>query len=81
MSAAFWISWRMPATCWRLGEGVWMLGRAGGGLEKKIGTGLIFWQEWLQVFVVMGFGCRELLEWGFGGLERWDSGGFLGVFG
>ena len=40
-----WINWKMPVTCWRLGEGVWMLGRAGGGLWWKIGIGRIFWQK------------------------------------
>ena len=57
-----------------------MLGKAGGGLEKEIGIGQIFWQNWVYVFEVEGLACGELLEWDFGGLERWNLGEFLGVF-
>ena len=35
-----------------MGEGLWMLGRAGGGLEKEIGAGGFSGREVLQVFVV-----------------------------
>ena len=45
VSAALRIDWRVPASFWLLGECVWMLRRAGGGLEKRIGRGLIFWQK------------------------------------
>ena len=36
-----------------------MLGKAGGGLEKKMAVDQIFWQEVLQVFAVDGIGCGE----------------------
>ena len=35
MSAALWISWRMPATCWRLGEGFWVVKLDFGGLRME----------------------------------------------
>ena len=39
--AALWFNWRSPASFWGLGEGLWILRRAGGGLEKKMAAGLI----------------------------------------
>ena len=46
---------------WMTGEGFWMLGRAGGGLEKKIGCWVDFGQKMLQVFEVEGLACGELV--------------------
>ena len=34
---ALWINWKVPVGFWDLSEGVGMLGKAGGGLEKEIG--------------------------------------------
>ena len=61
MFTALWINWRSPVDSWLLSEGVGMLGRAGGGLEKKIAAEGIFRQKKLQVFEVVGLVCEELL--------------------
>ena len=50
---------KVPVEFWLLSEGLRMFGRAGGGLEEKIGTGRIFWQEVLQVFEVGDLVCGE----------------------
>ena len=42
MFTVLWINWRVPVSFWGLGEGFWMLGKAGGGLEKKIGRWVDF---------------------------------------
>ena len=55
--AVLWINWRVPTSFWGLGEGLWILGRAVGGLVKKMVADQIFWQNWVQVFAVMGSGC------------------------
>ena len=64
VSTALWLNWKVPATCWRLGEGSWMSGRAGGGLEKEMAVDRIFWQKRLQVFEVGGLVCGEDEAWG-----------------
>ena len=81
MSTALCLNWKVPATCWRLGEGPWMSGRTGGGLEKEMAVDQIFWQKRLQVFEVGGLVCGEDEGWGSGVLRRWDSGELLGGFG
>ena len=37
-----------------------MLGKASGGLEKKIGHWVDFCTEWVQVFEMEGLACGEL---------------------
>ena len=45
MAVAPRIDWKVPVDFWDLGEGVGMLRRAGGGLEKKFRAGWISRQE------------------------------------
>ena len=45
MFSALGIKWRAPVTCWLLAERARVLKKAGGGLEGKIGIGLVFWQN------------------------------------
>ena len=59
MSTALWLNWKVLVSFWLLSEGLWMFGRAGGGLEEKFGASRIFWQEVLLVFEVGGLVCRE----------------------
>ena len=52
------------------GEGFWMLGRAGGRLEKKIGCVGISGQKLGYVFAVEDIGYGEGEGWGSGVLGR-----------
>ena len=61
-----------------MGEGVGMLELGCGGLWWKFAGVWIFGQKMAQLFVVLGSGCGELLEWKLGGLRRWGSGEYLG---
>ena len=45
MSAALWVNWRVPATCWRLGEGFWVVKLDRGDLWVEFAGGVIFWQR------------------------------------
>ena len=45
--AALWFNWRSPVDFWDLGEGLGMLGRAGGRLEREFADGGIFRQKML----------------------------------
>ena len=68
--AALRINWKVPASFWLLSEGLWILRRAGGGLEKKMAADRIFLQNWVQVFAVEGLVCGENWRVGSGGLRR-----------
>ena len=43
--SALGIKRRVPATCWRVREHFWRVELGRGGLERKIGIGLAFWQS------------------------------------
>ena len=60
MSTALWLSWRVAVTCWRSGDGFWMLRLGRGLLEKEIAAGGFSDRKWVYVFVVEGFVCEEL---------------------
>ena len=55
---------------WMTGEGFWMLGMVGGGLEKKIDCMGISGQKLGYVFAVEDIGCGEGEGWGSGVLGR-----------
>ena len=60
MSAALWIDWKVAVSFWSLSECVWMLRRAGKGLERKFGCWVNSLKKWVQVFVVRDLVCGEL---------------------
>ena len=59
---------------WRLGDGFWKLKLGFGGQVRELAGMWISGQKSGKVFVVLGSGCGELLEWSLGGLERLCSG-------
>ena len=58
--------WKLPADFWRSSDGFWMDKLVCGGLVREFAGRLIFGQKKGKVFVVLGLGYGELLEWGFG---------------
>ena len=66
VSVAPWAEWKRPVGFWMSGEGVGMLELVCGGLGWKFAGEVIFGHKMGEVFVVVGSGCGELLEWSFG---------------
>ena len=53
------ISRKVAVTCWRSGDGFWVLRQGRGLLEREMAVDRIFWQKRSQAFEVVGSVCGE----------------------